>query len=150
MSDEYKDVLASTAKSQKQITDLMSKLVAVAQPGAVYSPAVTSGDQTVITAAEVTVGMGFGMGFGGGSGPGEADSAEEKSDAADETGRFGVGGGGGGGGFSTGRPVAMISIGPDGVQVEPVVDATKIALAFFTTFGAMLMMLGRMRRAARR
>jgi hypothetical protein len=34
------------------------------------------------------------------------------------------------------------------VRVDPVVDATKIGLALFTTLGAMFMMLSRMRRAA--
>jgi hypothetical protein len=36
------------------------------------------------------------------------------------------------------------------VQVEPVVDATKIALAFFTALGSMLFMLINMRKAAER
>ena len=45
--------------------------------------------------------------------------------------------------------LAVINIGPEGVCVEPVVDATKIALAFFTTLGSMLFMLGKMRRASR-
>ena len=53
------------------------------------------------------------------------------------------------GGVAVGRPVAAISVGPNGVRVEPVVDATKIALAFFTMLGSMLIMLGRMRRAGR-
>ncbi|NJN54907.1 MAG: hypothetical protein HC804_09210, partial [Anaerolineae bacterium] len=40
--------------------------------------------------------------------------------------------------------------GPEGVRVEPIVDATKIAIAFFTAFGAMWMALSKMRRAANR
>jgi hypothetical protein len=44
------------------------------------------------------------------------------------------------------RPVAVISVGPEGVQVESVVDPTKIAIAFFTTLGSMFFMLSRMRR----
>jgi uncharacterized spore protein YtfJ len=62
----------------------------------------------------------------------------------------GMGGGGGGGGGASGRPVAVISVSEDGVQVEPVVDATKIALAFFTTLGSMFFMLTKMRKAAER
>ncbi len=62
----------------------------------------------------------------------------------------GYGTGGGGGGYSTARPVAAISIGPDGVHVEPVVDVTKIGLAFFTTLGAMALMFSKMSRNARR
>jgi hypothetical protein len=45
------------------------------------------------------------------------------------------------------RPVAVISVGPDGVDVEPVVDVTKLGLALFTALGAMFLMFGRMRRA---
>jgi hypothetical protein len=41
----------------------------------------------------------------------------------------------------------VISVGPEGVQVEPVVDPTKIALAFFTTLGSMFFMLSKMRKA---
>ncbi len=62
----------------------------------------------------------------------------------------GMGGGGGGGGGAGGRPIAVISISEDGVEVEPVVDATKIALAFFTTLGSMFFMLTKMRKAAER
>jgi hypothetical protein len=47
-----------------------------------------------------------------------------------------------------GRPVAVIAVGPAGVQVIPVVDRTKIAIAMFTTLGSMLILLGRMRRGA--
>ena len=64
----------------------------------------------------------------------------------DSGGGSGIGGGGG----SAGRPVATIIIGPEGVQVEPVVDVTKIALAVFTTAGAMLLMLGRMSSMSRK
>ena len=56
----------------------------------------------------------------------------------------GLGGGGGGGGAAMARPVAVISVGPNGVQVEPVVDPTKIAIAFFTTLGSMFFKLSRM------
>ncbi len=58
----------------------------------------------------------------------------------------GSGGGGGGGGSTLARPVAAISIGPDGVHVEPIVDPTKIAIAMFTAVGAIFMSLGKMRR----
>ena len=46
--------------------------------------------------------------------------------------------------MTLGRPVAAITIGPDGVSVEPIVDATKIAIALFTTIGAMALMFSRM------
>jgi hypothetical protein len=46
-------------------------------------------------------------------------------------------------------PVAVISVGPRGVAVEPVIDATKIMLAMFTALGSMLVMLMRMRSGSR-
>ena len=108
----------------------ISHLFDVYQPGVVFSEPTTIGDNTVITAAEVQVGMGLGVGRGAG---GEGATSGE-----------GMGGGGGGG--SMGRPVAAIVITPKGVQVEPIVDVTKIALAFFTTIGAMYMAWRTMRR----
>ena len=45
-----------------------------------------------------------------------------------------------------GRPVAVITIGPNGVQVTPVIDRTKIALAALTVVGSLVLMLGRMRK----
>jgi uncharacterized spore protein YtfJ len=151
VSDEMNKVMVTMVESQEQAIELVEKLFDVAQPGAVYGEPVTVGEHTVITASEVKVGMGFGYGTGGGSGvtaaEGETASADESP--AESTG-VGYGGGGGGGGVSGGRPVAVIKIGPAGVQVEPVFDATKIALAFFTTIGSMFLMLNRMRRASRR
>jgi hypothetical protein len=47
------------------------------------------------------------------------------------------------------RPVAVITIGPEGVQVEPVVDRTKIALAFFTLIGGIALALNKMIKASR-
>lgn len=111
----------------------IGKLFDVYRPGVVFSEPTTIGDNTVITAAEVSVGMG--LGFGRGSG-GEADNGGE-------------GRGGGGGGGSMGRPVAAIIITPKGVQVEPIVDITKIAIAFFTTIGAIYMAWRSMRRQSK-
>jgi uncharacterized spore protein YtfJ len=104
---------------------MAERIYSAAQPGAVYSEAVVAGSHTVITASEVTAGGGFG--FGQGHGP--ADTGQESNQAPG-----GVGGGGGGG--SMGRPVAVITIGPEGVTVKPVVDATKIALAAVTAWAA--------------
>ena len=147
MSKEFNKIVATAVKNQEQAAELVEKLFAVAQPGAVYGEPVTVGEHTVITASEVKVGMGFGCGLGAGPAaePGEGET-ESKNEPQDERAGTGYGGGGGGGGVSGGRPVAVISIGPEGVQVEPVVDATKIALAFFTTLGSMFFMLSKMRK----
>jgi uncharacterized spore protein YtfJ len=125
-------------------------LIATARPDAVFGPPVTSGDYAVITASEVSCGLG--IGFGGGSGSGDSTLPETDPDSGQKS-RHDVapppGFGGGGGGFSTARPVAAISVGPDGVHVEPIVDATKVALAFFTTLGAMAMMWSNMQKRSR-
>ncbi len=82
---------------------------------------------------------------------GGADAEEEAEDEPSASGEdAGMGGGGGGGGGASGRPIAVISVGEDGVEVEPVVDATKIVLAFFTALGSMAFMLMKMRKAAER
>ena len=151
MSDEFDKVVVTAEKSQDRAAEVVEKLFAVAQPGSVFAEPVTAGDRTVITASEVSVGMGFGLGIGGGegrSGPKkETNEGEPLEDEAECEGEgSGLGGGGGGGGASLARPVAVISVGPEGVQVEPVVDPTKIAIALFTTLGSMFFMLSRMRR----
>ena len=142
MSDKFEDVVVTAVKNQQQGQKLLEKVVAVAQPGSVYGAPVTSGEYTIITASEVTVNAGFGYGMGGGSGTGHA-SEEPQSQEGEGT---GFGGGGGGAGFSAGRPVAVITIGPQGVYVQPVMDPTKLALAFFTTLGAMFVMFRQMHR----
>jgi uncharacterized spore protein YtfJ len=151
MSEKFNEVVVTAVKNQEQAAELMEKLLAVAQPDAVYGEPVTVGEHTVITASEVSVSMGFGYGIGGETGPesaeGEAVSEDKPQSEKDDS--RGFGGGGGGGGVSMGRPVAVISIGPEGVEVEPVVDATKIALAVFTTAGSMVIMLGKMLKASR-
>ena len=153
MSDKFEDVVVTAVKNQQQGHELLEKLVAVAQPGAVYGAPVTVGEYTVITASEVAANVGFAYGMGGGSGSaqpasGETTGEEEPQAKTEDTG-FGGGIGGGGAGFSGGRPVAVVVIGPTGVHVEPVVDPTKIALAFFTTLGAMFVMFRRMSRRPR-
>jgi uncharacterized spore protein YtfJ len=140
MDKELDQFVSTSIKNQQQAAALVEKLFAVAEPGAVFSEPLTVGERTLITAAEVKVGMGFG--FGGGIG------TDEASEDADQD--SGAGFGGGGGGASGGRPIAAISIGPEGVTVEPIVDVTKIALAFFTALGSMFMMLLKMRKASSR
>jgi uncharacterized spore protein YtfJ len=78
----------------------------------------------------------MGLGYGGGGGGTEQQEGEEVQPPSQG---FGVGGGGGG--MATSRPIAAIEIGPEGVIVEPIIDVTKIVLAFFTALGAMAVML---------
>jgi uncharacterized spore protein YtfJ len=144
MNEALNQIFAATVKSQEQSIGLMEKLFAVARSEAVYSQPFEAEGQTVITASEVSVGMGFGFGSGGGA---DGASEREAQEEAEGDQVAGAGGGGGGGGYSMGRPVAAIIINANGVRVEPIVDPTKIAIAFFTTIGSMFFMLTRMRRA---
>ena len=57
------------------------------------------------------------------------------------------GNGGGGGGGSHSRPVAAVIIGPDGVKVRPIVDATRIALAVMGALGGVAFIVMRIARA---
>lgn len=134
MADGIDTFSGAGLDSADKAADVISKLFAVAEPGAVFSTPVKEGDYTIITASEVSVGMGIGFGAGGGK---------------DDEGEMGSGGGGGGGGASAGRPVAAIIVGPNGVRVEPIVDPTKIAIAFFTAMGAMFMAWRAMRGGGR-
>ncbi len=153
MSQDSNQFEVMVVKNQKQATILVEKLFTVAKPDAVYSQAVTANDYTVITAAEVSVSMGFGYGSGGGTNPVpiESNSANKTNpqEQENEINNSGSGGGGGGGGLAVGRPVAVISIGPQGVQVEPVIDITKIALALFAMLGSMLIMFTKIRKASK-
>jgi uncharacterized spore protein YtfJ len=110
----------------------MDKFLSAASVDAVVGQPIREGENIVIPTAEVLSFAGFGLGSGTGSqGPGENENT-------------GSGGGGGGGGRVLARPVAAIIVSPAGVRVEPIVDATKIALAVFTTAGFMAAMIARM------
>lgn len=133
MSDEpHNHIDAQIIHSQEQTFNVMDKLLAAAQPEAVFSKPVKSGDYTVIMASEVSAGGGFGSGLFG--------NKIEK--AEDQTG----GGGAGGGGGSTGRPVAAIIIGPEGVRIEPVFDRTKALVGLLATITSVLVAFSQMRR----
>ena len=94
------------------VSEPLASLLGEADAAGVFSDPIEVGDSIVITAAAWDRAGGFGWGGGGGG--------------TDEESANGMGAGGGG--SSEGRPVAVIRIGPDGVQVEPVVDLTKIAV----------------------
>ena len=137
MSNDLNKLFIEKIPDQEKANELMAKLFTVTQPEAVFSPPVTAHEQTVITASEVTAAFGFGFGSGGGLAP----DNENSSDTA-----VNIGGGGGGGGTAQARPVAAIIITPQKVRVEPIVDVTKISIAFFTTFGAIISLLYKMKR----
>jgi uncharacterized spore protein YtfJ len=137
MNEEFNKLVIESVPNQERANELIGRLFDVTQPSAVFSQPITNGPYTVITASEVTVGMGAGYGGGGGVGP---DNDEGETAAS--------GFGGGGGGTAMARPVAAIIIEPDGVRVEPIMDPTKIAVAFFTTFISILMTLTKLRKSS--
>lgn len=131
MSDGLRDLSLTTAENIQELQKMMEKLFTVTSPGAVFSAPVRGDDQTVITASEVQVGLGVGFGLGGGPHPESSAGDDQLGSSA------GMGGGGGGGGGAAGRPIAVINISKQEVEVTPVIDFTKIALAFFTALGSM-------------
>jgi uncharacterized spore protein YtfJ len=134
---------SSAAQQVQQQTDaLFARIFAAAQPSAVFSAPVVSGAYTVITASEVFAGGG--CGFGSGVQP--ATPSERPAPGGTQSAMAGGSGGGGGGG-SHSRPVATIIIGPDGVKVRPIVDATRIALAAMAACGGVAFMAMRIARA---
>ncbi len=139
----FNQLIIEAVPNQKEANKLIAKLFDIAQPEAVYSQPIVAGDVTVITASEYMGGVGGG--YGGGAGIVETDESGEESKGQPN----GFGGGGGGGGSILSRPVAAIIIEPSGVRVEPIIDVTKISIAFCTAFGAMWLALSRMRRTRR-
>jgi uncharacterized spore protein YtfJ len=143
MNEQDQSFYAMSLQNVTQVHDLIGRLFRVAEPGAVYGEPIVSGERTIVVTSELSMAIGAGVGFGhsvepestasnsagaGANGGTSASTPEHK----DET-----GGGGGGGGYSFGRPVAAVIIEPAGVRVEPIVDPTKLGIAFFTTLGAM-------------
>ncbi len=147
MIDKLADAFSSLDTDREQSRQILEKLFAAAQPRAVFGEPVVSGDYTVIPACEVMAGGGFGMGRGFGSAPGQ--TANEPGSQSPEQQQMGGGGGGGGGGGSSARPVAVIEIGPNGVNVKPILDVSKIALAGIAAAGAIAAVYGRILRASR-
>ena len=152
MGEEINRVIEASLAKWDQGAGLIRRLLEVAQPSAVFGEPVNEGGRTIITASEVSAGMGFGFGIGGGRGT-ESDEEEvaepEAEEGAGAEGGTGAGGGGGSGGGAMARPVAVVSMGPEGVSVQPVVDVTKLGIALLTTLGAMSVMWGRIQRASR-
>lgn len=149
-SEEMGRVAESTERAHERVVGLVERLTEVTRPGAVFGEPLRVGENTVVTAAEVFVAMGYGFGLGGGAGmhTGMQEGGEGAGEPMVHGGEMpgGFGGGGGGGGSSKGRPVAVITINPAGVRIEPVMDATKIGLAFLMVLGSLFLMMTKLRR----
>jgi uncharacterized spore protein YtfJ len=143
------EAVSLSDQAGEQVPKILERILAAAQPGAVFGQPVDAGSYTLITASEVTSGGGFGVGMGRGTAPRpDKQQSPPPAETARPAGEQSIGGSGfGGGGGSMGRPIAIIAIGPNGVTVRPVVDLTKIALAALTASAAMLGMRWTTRRA---
>ena len=147
-TDAFPEEAASLIdRAGEQAPKMLERILAAAQPDAVFGQPVDASGYTLITASEVTSGGGFGVGMARGPAP-KPDAKESPAEAPRLVDKQSIGGSGlGGGGGSMGRPVAIIVIGPSGVTVRPVVDITKVALAALTASAAMLGMRRAMHRA---
>jgi len=96
-------------------------LAAVSRPEAAVGAAVSAGGYTAVPLVETMFAGGYGMGLGGGNAPGSSEATDGQS--------MGGGGGGGGGGAGRSRVVAVLVVGPEGVELRPVVDVTRLGLA---------------------
>ncbi|HKF44282.1 MAG TPA: hypothetical protein VKG01_14360 [Thermoanaerobaculia bacterium] len=117
----------------------MEKLLDTADVSKVFGEPVAHGQLLLIPAAEVVAIAGVGMGSGGAVG----FIAEQGQRSR------GSGGGGGGGGKTLARSVAVIVASPEGVEVRPIFDWTKIALAAFTAAGFIVASWKGMKRGGR-
>jgi uncharacterized spore protein YtfJ len=136
------DTRALTIQPLEQMLDRLNASAVLGQPE-------DRGDVTVIPVAEIIFGLGFGMGTGAETSPDAEAEAEGESagptatpggrasrsrpkvkltvDGQDVPVASTLSGGGGGGGRA--RPIGYIKIGPDGAKYEPIVDASRLALA---------------------
>ena len=115
------EVSGDDAPEAGRAAGVMEKLIASADVSKVYAAPIEHGDRLLLPAAEVVAVAGFGMG----SGRGEVGERAGRA-------RRGGGGGAGGGGKAFARSVAVVVSSPEGVEVRPVIDLTKIALAALT------------------
>ena len=132
-------------ESQLVHKELIERLLEIAKPEAVYGEPFEVGEYTIIPAAEVSLGLGVGhIPTRYVSKQNTQEESSEQQDVPVISEERGSGGGGGGGGGS--RPVAVISVGPEGVEIKPVFDWTKLGLAFLTTLGSIFYYGSRIRR----
>jgi uncharacterized spore protein YtfJ len=139
--------IESTYEAFDMVELTFDKFLDTASVEMVFGEPVEHGDTLIIPCSEAFTVLGVGAGYGYGKGP----DVEEK-DEDGEAKNTGEGGGGGGGGWgrSFARPVAVVVSSSEGVRVEPVVDATKIALGAVTAAGFMVGMVFKMLRPPKR
>ena len=144
MTEETKSAFTASVHNQDEVTRLTERLFEVIQPETVFSKPKRTGEYTLITASEVATGLGSGYGFGSWMPSLPEQTTDPKKDIEIEI--EGGNSAGGGGGVSTGRPVAVISVGPEGVTVHPVIDRTKLGIALLSAVGSMFLAISRFKK----
>jgi uncharacterized spore protein YtfJ len=138
--DEF---LKSVQRESEAQIETLQKIFSAADNARVFGQPVVTGEYTVITAAEVAGGGGLGSGMGFGRRPerprGQDAATGESGDEAASPRVAGGGRGGGGGGGSMGRPVAAIVIGPEGVDIRPILDVSKVGLTAVAAFSGIVL-----------
>jgi uncharacterized spore protein YtfJ len=124
-SDAKEDVMDTTTTTETMVEKIGGLPEKVGAEICFGQPIERDG-HTLIPVARVS--FGFGMGFGRGAGAGGGSSNGHAAFGEDEGVGEGEGGGGGGGGSSS--PVAVIDITRDSVVIEPVIDRTRIRMAY--------------------
>jgi uncharacterized spore protein YtfJ len=113
------DVQTEVDSALETTAEVMNKLISVAKAESVFCTPIEHGNTIIIPCCEVATGGGMGIG----GGPGQTEKEKKQSTG------WGVGTGGG----SNARPIALIVLSPEGVEVKPIVDTTKVVLAALTT-----------------
>jgi uncharacterized spore protein YtfJ len=127
----------ATAHTPQEASALLSRIIDLASAEAVYGQPLDGEGFRVFTAVEVVGGMGFGFAACGDAAQGEGEQADDD--------RPSLGVGGGGGAISAARPVAVISLTPAGVRIEPIIDGARVLVTFGIALGAGLLALARRR-----
>lgn len=122
-------------QAARTFEDVIAAMLSAVQARNIFGTPFQKGETLIIPVSEFVSFLGMGYGSGKSKEQDESGNKQERDE----------GGGGGGGGKVFSRPVAVVVVAPDNeVRVEPVVDATKIALASLTATGFILGMLLRM------
>lgn len=116
------------------VEQALGRLTETATGEAVFGPPMERGEITLIPCSELSMALG--------AGSGNNPTKDQKKPAAGD----GLGGGGG----MKKRPLAIIVVKRDGVQVQPIVDVNKMVRMVFITLGIALVLLTRSRRGLRR
>jgi uncharacterized spore protein YtfJ len=123
-----------SAKLAPMMERVLARLTDLMSPTAVFGAPIERGEMTVIPVSKYSVTLG--VGGGGGTGPKQADTPAPGGE--------GVGGGGG----ATGRPMATIIVTPQRVEIQPIIDVTRVALAGMATAVVMTFFIARTLRRA--